>query len=128
MTKKRSHQVSVLWAIIFTASFVISVFGLSKFSFSVPIGLLIITINSLLLGIYAFKLIHSINFMDEVQIRIQLEAVSIAFVLSLLSVMILGLMGLIEKLNLESFSFLYIFPLFFLFYFIGLFISNRKYG
>jgi len=125
--KREVNQKSVPWALVFTVSFIISVFVLSEFSLTVPIILLIITINPLLFGIYTFKLIQGISSMDEVQIRIQLEAVSIAFVLSLHLAMILGLLELIEKLKLESFSFLYIFPLFFLFYFIGLFISKQKY-
>lgn len=125
--KKQANQKAIFWALIFTLCFLISVFVLSKYSFSLPVAVLIIAVNALLFSIYTFKLIYSINFMDEVQIKIQLEGVSIAFVLSLLLVMTLGLIELIKKLNVEDFSFLYIFPLFFLFYFIGLFISNRRY-
>lgn|SRR5690606_38037122 len=125
--KKQTNRKAILWALIFAICFLVSVFVLSKFSFSIPVVVLIIFINALLFGIYTFKLIYSINFMDEVQIKIQLESVSIAFVLSLFLVMILGLIELIQKVNVGAFSFLYIFPLFFLFYFIGLLISNRKY-
>ena len=125
--KQTVNLKSVLWALIFSVSFAISAFYLSRYSLSVPVALLIIAINSLLFGVYAFKLIQSISFMDEVQIRIHLEAVSIAFILSLLLVMILGLVGLVRNLALDNISFLYIFPLFIFFYLIGLFISKRKY-
>ena len=125
--KEKMNLKSVLWALIFSVIFAISTFALSKYSISVPLALLIISINSLIFGVYTVKLIQSISFMDEVQIRIQLEAVSVAFFLSLFLVMILGLAGLVKKLELDNISFLYIFPLFFFFYLIGLFISQRKY-
>lgn len=125
--KEKMSLFSVLWALIFAICFVVSVYYLSKYSISVPISLLIISVNVLLFGTYTVKFIQSIKLLDEVQIRIQLEAVSIAFALSLLLVMVLGLAGLVENLGLDNFSYLYVFPLFFLFYLMGLFISKRKY-
>lgn len=125
--KQTVNQKSIIWALIYAVSFVGSVYALSKYSFSVPIALLIIAVNAILFGIYTIRLIQSISFMDEVEIRIQLEAVAVAFVLSLLLIMILGMAGLVKSLGLESISFLYIFPLLFFFYVIGLFISKRKY-
>ena len=86
MKEKRNLR-SVIWALIFSVSFTISVFALSKYSLSLPIALLLIVINALLFGIYAYKMIQSISYMDEVEIRIQLEAVTFAFVWSLLLVM-----------------------------------------
>lgn len=126
--KEKKSLLSVVWALIFSTSFVGSVYYLSKGSASVPIALLIIAINSILFGTYTIKFIQSIKSLDEVQIRIQLEAVSYAFSLSLLLVMILGMAGLVNGLGLNNISYLYIFPLFFLFYLIGLFISKRKYS
>ncbi|PVD49368.1 hypothetical protein DC498_25360 [Terrimonas sp.] len=125
--KEKMSLFSVLWALVFAICFTVSVYYLSKYSISVPISLLIISVNVLLFGTYTVKFIQSIKLLDEVQIRIQLEAVSIAFALSLLLVMVLGLVGLVENLGLDNFSYLYVFPLFFLFYLIGLFISKRKY-
>jgi hypothetical protein len=125
--KEKKSLLSVVWALIFSTSFVGSIYYLSKASASIPIALLIIAINSILFGIYTIKFIRSIKSLDEVQIRIQLEAVSYAFSLSLLLVMILGMAGLVTGLGLNNISYLYIFPLFFLFYLIGLFISKRKY-
>ncbi|WP_299179095.1 hypothetical protein [uncultured Chryseobacterium sp.] len=125
--KRKANLKNVFWALIFAIGFPISVYCLSEYSLSAPIALLIVGINALLFGVYAVKQIQSVKSLDEVQIRIQLEAVSIAFVLSLLLVMVLGMLGLVKNLRLDSISYLYIFPLFFLFYFIGLFISKRKY-
>lgn len=125
--KDKNSLLIVVWALIFSTSFVGSVYYLSIRSPSIPIALLIIAINSILFGIYTIKFIQSIKSLDEVQIRIQLEAGSYAFSLSLLLVMILGMAGLVNDLGLNNINYLYIFPLFFLFYLIGLFISKRKY-
>jgi hypothetical protein len=125
--KQTVNQKSIIWALIYAISFVASVYVLSRYSIPVPVALLIIAINAILFGIYTIRLIQSISFMDEVEIRIQLEAVAVAFVLSLLLVMVLGMIGIVKSLGLASINFLYIFPLLFLFYIIGLFISKRKY-
>ena len=125
--KERVNFQSVAWALIFSVSFAISVFYLSRYSPPPPAALLIIALNALLFGVYAFKLIQNLSTLDEVQIRIHLEAVSLAFVLSLLLVMILGMTALVKDLPFDNVSFLYIFPALFFFYFIGLWISKRKY-
>ncbi len=125
--KEKTSLFSPLWALIFSICFAVSVYYLSKYSIYAPIALLIIAVNALLFGTYTIKFIQSIKLLDEVQIRIQLEAVSVAFVLSLLLIMILGMAELVSGFGLYDISYLYIFPLFFLFYFIGLFISKRKY-
>ncbi len=125
--KKQVNRRNVIWALIFAVIFPISVFILSKYLFSLPIILLIIGINAIVFGIYTFTLIRSIKMMDEVQIRIQLEAVIIAFLMSLLLVMTLGMAQIAKALGFEGISFLYIFPLFFLFYIVGLIFSNSKY-
>ncbi|MFB2117815.1 hypothetical protein [Parapedobacter sp. 2B3] len=125
--KEKVNMKNIFWALIFAVCFPISVFYLSEYSLSVPIALLIVAINALLFGVYAFKQMQSVKSLDEVQIRIQLEAVSIAFVLSLLLIMVLGMLGLVKDSGLDNLNYLYVFPLFFLFYFVGLFISKRKY-
>ncbi len=125
--KQKTDLTSVLWAILFSVSFTVTAYLLSRYSIPLAIALLLVTVNAVVFAVYTMKFISSISSMDEVQIRIQLEAVSVAFVLSLLSVMVLGLAQLIESLGLQKISFLYIFPLFFLFYFMGLFFSQRKY-
>lgn len=125
--KEKMSLVSPLWALIFSICFTVSVYYLSKNSISAPIALLIIAGNALLFGTYTIKFIQSIKLLDEVQIRIQLEAVTVAFALSLLLIMILGMAEIISSFGFDKISFLYIFPLFFLFYFIGLFISKHKY-
>ena len=125
--KQNPGLTSVFWAFIFAITFAGSVYILSNQDISVPIALLIIIINVILFGIYTLRFIQSIRLLDEVQIRIQLEAVTIAFALSLLTVMVLSLAGLVENLGRNNISYLYIFPLFFAWYFLGFFISKYRY-
>lgn len=118
---------NLIWALVFGICFPISVFYLSQHDVQTPLVLLIIAINAVLFVIATVKQLQSINSLDEVQIRIQLEAVSIAFMLSLLSVMVFGMLGLVKELGLEKIDSLYIFALLSLFYILGLIISTRKY-
>lgn len=66
--------------------------------------------------------------MDEVQIRVQMEAVVIAFSFGLLLIMTLGLLDLVVTVSKEDWSYRHLVPYFTIFYFIGLFISKRKYN
>ena len=113
--KEKIISKNVFWALIFAISFPISVYYLSDYSPSTTIALLIIAINALFFGVYTIQQIKNVKSLDEVQIRIQLEAVSIAFVLSLILVMVLGMLELVKNLGLNSMSYLFVFPLFFLF-------------
>lgn len=125
--KQKPDLTSVFWALMFAIIFAGSVYILSSQDLSVSITVLTIVINVIVFGIYTLKFIQSIRLLDEVQIRIQLEAVTIAFALSLLTVMVLGLAGLVENLGLNNISYLYIFPLFFAWYFLGFLISKYRY-
>lgn len=118
---------NVIWALIFALCFPLSVFYLSKYNVQTPFALLIISVNAILFVVFTAKQLQSIKSLDEVQIRIQLEAVSIAFILSLLVVMTFGMFELVKALKFEKIDSLYIFAMLFLFYLLGLIISTRKY-
>lgn len=124
----KKNQKSIIWALLFAISFVASTYVLSRYAVPLNVSVLVILFNAVIFGIYTYRLIKSISIMDEVQIRIQLESVSIAFVLSLMLVMILGLCGLVKDLGLGNIDYLYIFSVLVIFYIIGFFITQRKYG
>ena len=65
--------------------------------------------------------------MDEVEIRIQLEAVVWGFSFALLLPMLLGSLNLVIIINNKNWGYLSLVNYFVLFYFIGLIISQRKY-
>ena len=66
--------------------------------------------------------------MDEVERRIQLEASVWAFSLGLLLLMTVGLLDSVMALKKEYWGNIsFIIPCFYIFYFIGILISRRKY-
>ena len=74
------------------------------------------------------KFIKNISLMDEVERSIQLEAAVWAFCLGLLSLMTLGLLDSVITLKKEYWGNVsFMIPSFYIFYFIGILISRRKY-
>lgn len=65
--------------------------------------------------------------MDELQRRIQLEALAIAFPLAILFFMLLGLLELAIPLSPQDWSYRHTWSYLPLFYFIGLAIASRRY-
>lgn len=80
--------------------------------------------------VFAWVLWHvsrGIARMDELQRRIQLEALAVAFPLTLLMLMTLGLLELAIGLNPDDWSYRHVWPFVFLFYFAGLVRAKRRY-
>jgi hypothetical protein len=65
--------------------------------------------------------------MDELQRRMQLEALAFAFPLTLLMLMALGLLELAVGLNPNDWSYRHVWPFVFLFYVAGLVRAKRQY-
>lgn len=66
--------------------------------------------------------------LDELEQRIQLEALAIAFVLGLLLIMTLGLLELAITLNRDDWSYRHVWAMLPLFYVAGLVVSRRRYA
>ena len=65
--------------------------------------------------------------MDELQRRIQLEALAVAFPLTLLLLMTLGLLEFAIGLDPANWSYRHVWPFVFLFYLVGLIMAKRRY-
>jgi hypothetical protein len=65
--------------------------------------------------------------MDELERRIQLEALAFAFPMTLLLVMTLGLIEIAVGLNRDDWSYRHVWPTLFVFYFLGLSFARRRY-
>jgi hypothetical protein len=65
---------------------------------------------------------------DELERRIQLEALAVSFPLTLLLVMTLGLLQLAVALPPEDWSYRHIWPLLYVFYLLGLTLARRRYA
>ncbi len=125
--QNRDKQVvsyALLWAITYITSLLI----IRKGDPSTAIGVVLSIVPLITFALFIYHYIKSIGVMDEVQIRIQLEAVVIAFTLGLMTLMVLGLLDLVITLDKKDWSYTNLIPFFALFYFIGLFISKRKYS
>ncbi len=66
--------------------------------------------------------------LDELEKRIQLEALAIAFVLAVLLIMTLGLMELAVTLNRDDWSYRHVWAMLPPLYFAGLVIARRRYS
>jgi hypothetical protein len=118
----------LIYAVIWCLSYVGSLFVLKTSDIPTEAGIVLTVITVIAFALFMYKYYRSIFFMDEVHIKVQLEAVVIAFSLGLLLLMTLGLLDLIISLNKDDWSYRYLVPLFIAFYFFGLFISKRKYN
>ncbi|MBK8111571.1 MAG: hypothetical protein IPO65_12885 [Saprospiraceae bacterium] len=130
MDKQKNHlgnRVTV-YAIIWCLSYVGSLFVLKSYEVPKEAGIVLTIVTLLAFATFIYKYFRSIYFMDEVQIRVQMEAIVIAFSLGLILIMTLGLLDLVITLNMVNWGYRYLIPYFFIFYFIGLFISKRKYN
>ncbi|MET0636051.1 MAG: hypothetical protein ABWZ25_08470 [Chitinophagaceae bacterium] len=117
-----------VYAVIWLFSYLGSFFALRSLDVPREAGIMLVIVTGLAFAVFIYKYYRNISFMDEVQVRVQIEAVVIAFSLALLLVMILGLLDLVVLLNKENWGYRHITPVFVIFYFIGLFISKRKYS
>ena len=64
---------------------------------------------------------------DELERRIQLEALAVAFPLTLLLLMTLGLLQVAIELNMDDWSYRHIWPFVYVFYLLGLVRARRRY-
>lgn len=130
MDKQKKHLKDrvLIYAVIWCISYVGSLFVLKTLDIPTEAGIVLTVITVLAFALFIYKYYRSIFFMDEVQIKIQMEAVVTAFSLGLLLLMTLGLLDLFINLNKDDWSYRHLVPLFVAFYFFGLFISRRKHN
>ena len=80
-----------------------------------------------LAGVALLTLIRGARELDELEKRIQLEALAFAFVLSLLLIMTLGLMELAITLNRDDWSYRHVWAMLPMLYFGGVVIARKRY-
>ena len=74
-----------------------------------------------------WEIIKGVRVMDELQQRIQLEALAVAYPLALILLMTLGLLEIAITLPPEDLSYRHVWAALPLFYFIGLAIARKRY-
>lgn len=80
-----------------------------------------------LFALFLWRFIASIRASDELERRIQLEALGIAFPLGLLLLTTLGLVQRAVTLNFQDWSYNHVWPMFVLFYLLGLTFARKRY-
>lgn len=116
--------VGSLWLIVYNACFLL----LQRVTIAPQLGLLLSLLPGLTFALFIYLYIRDIAKMDEVQVKVQMEAAVIGFSMGFILLMVLGLSELIHLLDKDSWSFRHIVIYFFVFYFVGLFISQRRYN
>ena len=127
-SKKTAQWQSVIFALVHGATYLPAVWLLKHRIFSQPVSIIIGVVPIITFVIFIYKLIKSFAVMDEVKQRVQLEAVVIGFALTVVLIMILFLLSLCGISNALWFGYAYLVCYCWLFYFVGWFISKKKYG
>jgi hypothetical protein len=74
-----------------------------------------------------WSIARGVSAMDELERRIQLQALAFAFPLALLLIMTLGLLEIAIGLNPDDWSYRHVWPLFVIFYLAGVVRAKRRY-
>ncbi len=127
-SKKNVNQNSIISALIHGATYLPAVWLLKHRVFGQFVSIIIAIVPIITFAIFIFKLIKAFSVMDEVKQRVQLEAVVIGFSLTAMLLMILFLLSLCNISNSGWFGYGYLVCYCWLFYFVGWFISKKKYG
>jgi hypothetical protein len=80
-----------------------------------------------LFALFLWRFIRGIRSADELERRIQLEALAVAFPLGLLLLSTLGLVQRAVTLNFQDWSYNHVWPMLVFFYIIGVGIARRRY-
>ena len=119
---------SIVFALIYGATYLPVVWLLKHHVFGQPVSIIIAIVPVITFSIFICKYIKAFSVMDEVKQRVQLEAVVIGFSLTAMLMMILFLLSLYNISNPNWFGYGYLVCYCWLFYFVGWFISKKKYG
>ena len=76
---------------------------------------------------FLWSFIRTMRAADELERRIQLEALAIAYPLAIVLIMLLALVQLAVPLNPNDWSYRHVWPLLFVLYFIGIALARRRY-
>ena len=127
-SKKNLNQSSIIFALIFGVTYLPVAWLLKHRVLSQPVSLIIAIVPIITFSIFIFKYIKAISVMDEVKQRVQFEAVVIGFSLTLMLIMILFLLSLCDISSPVWFGYSQLVGYCWIFYFVGWFISKKKYG
>ena len=124
---QKSKLAVPLFGIIWVVTYLVCLLVVKEISLPKWAGIGLALLPACTFALFIYRYIKKISSMDEVEIRIQLEAVVWGFAFALLLPMLLGSLNLVIIINNKNWGYLSLVNYFVLFYFIGLIISQRKY-
>lgn len=119
---RRIIYAGVLWVLTYGAAALVA-----RSDAALALKLATATVSILTFGLFLFLEVQWTRSCDELQRRIQLEALAVAFPLSLLLLMALGILQGIIALPEADLSYRHIWPIMAIFYFVGLAFTTRRY-
>lgn len=128
MTTKASRVPKPLLAVaVFLVLYFLARLVLKQPDLAQPLRVTVALLPIPVFALFLFSFIRGLKDLDELERRIQLEALVIAFPLAILLIMTLGLLELAVPLSPENWSYRHIWPFLTMFYFIGLAIARKRY-
>lgn len=128
MTTKASHVPKPLLAVaVFLVLYFLARLVLKQPDLAQPLRVTVALLPIPVFALFLLSFIRGLKALDELERRIQLEALVIAFPLAILLIMMLGLLELAVPLSPENWSYRHIWPFLTMFYFIGLAIARKRY-
>lgn len=124
---RRDLTWSVVWGVLFVVAYSGAAMITRNFDLSVAAKVGVILTPVPFFALFLLAEVRMLRQLDEMQKRIQLEALALAFPCSLLLLMTLGLLQRVITLPPEDLSYRHVWPLVALLYFVGLVIARRRY-
>lgn len=112
---------------VWIAAYVGSTFIIKNFILPDGFKIILALIPSAIFIWVMISFIKNVSLMDELKRRMYLEASAIAFSLSLILIMTLGMLSLVITLNKDDWDYRHIMPFMIISFFIGLAVTRKKY-
>lgn len=117
-----------IWVVSWFAAWMIARMGLEQGTLPTWIRVTLALAPAPLAVAALLTLVRGARELDELEQRIQLEALAIAFVLAMLLLMTLGLMELAVTLDRDNWSYRHVWAMLPVLYFLGLAFARRRYS
>ncbi len=114
----------ITWLVLY---FAVRFFLEANMDLSSGIRLAIALIPTPVFILFVWTFVRGIRSADELERRIQLEALAVAFPLGLVLLTTLGLVQRAVELNFEDWSYNHVWPMFAFFYIAGIFMAKKRY-
>lgn len=111
------------WAAVYVAAR----FAVEALPAGSPVGIVAALLPIPFFALVVRSLVRRIGRLDELQRRIHLEAMVVAFPLAVMLLMLLGLLDLVVELSPDDWSYRHIWPMLILFYVAGYLVARRRY-